>query len=83
MTIFLACSDHLDTLKMDMTKRFTELLELEISDWFIDSFCVDNLQAEFIELQNYCGKKASCTVIGPENFRLQSLNATSLQHCEL
>ena len=37
----LAYCEHLEVLKEDMIKRFTDLLELELPDWIIDPFSVD------------------------------------------
>ena len=49
----LVYCDHLDALKMDMIKRFTDLLELEISDWVGNPFCANVvslcLQEELID----------------------------------
>ena len=70
----LAYCDHLDELKMDMTKRFTDLLELEIPDWIIDPFCVHvetvslSFQEELIDLQNDCEEKARFKMMGKEQF---------------
>ena len=70
----LAYCDHLDELKMEMTKRFTDLLELEIPDWIIDPFCVHvetvslSFQEELIDLQNDCEEKARFKMMGNEQF---------------
>ena len=37
----LAYCEHLEKLKVDMIKRFGDLLELELSHWLIDPFFVD------------------------------------------
>ena len=70
----LAYCDNLAELKMDMTKRFTDLLELEIPDWIIDPFCVHvetvslSFQEELIDLQNDCEEKARFKMMGNEQF---------------
>ena len=65
---------HLDAFKMDMTKRLTDLLELETPDWIIDPFCVHvetislSLQEELIDLQNDCEEKARFKIMGNGQF---------------
>ena len=41
MTICKHNCEHLDVLRVNMMKRFTDLLELEPPHWLIDPFCVD------------------------------------------
>ena len=59
---------------MDMTKRFTDLLELEIPDWIIDPLCVHvetvslSFQEELIDLQNDCEEKTRFKMMGNEQF---------------
>ena len=66
----LAYCNHLAELKMDMTKRFTDLLELEIPDWIIVPFCVHvetvslSFQEELIDLQNDWEEKARFKMMG-------------------
>ena len=83
----LAYYDHLDALKTDMTKRFTDLLELKIPDWIIDPFCVQvetvslSLQEELIDLQNDCEEKARFKMMSSEQFwPAFSTNVVNMQH---
>ncbi|KAI6649984.1 SCAN domain protein [Oopsacas minuta] len=70
----LAYCEHLEVLKVDMIKRFTDLLELEPPHWLIDPFCVDAptvplyLQEELMDLQSDCEEKAHFTMMGYERF---------------
>ena len=70
----LAYCEHLEVLKADMIKRFTDLLELEPPYWLIDPFCVDvttvslYLQKELIDMQSDCEEKARFTMMGYERF---------------
>ena len=70
----LAYCEHLEVLKADMIKRFTDLLELEPPHWLIDPFCVDAttvplyLQEELMDMQSNCEEKARFTMIGYERF---------------
>ena len=70
----LAYYEHLEVLKADMIKRFTDLLELETPHWLIDPFCVDvstislYLQEELIDVQSDCEEKARFTMMGYERF---------------
>ncbi|KAI6652381.1 hypothetical protein LOD99_7395 [Oopsacas minuta] len=60
----LAYCEHLEVLKADMIKRFTDLLELEPPHWLFDPFCVDTpivplyLQEELMGLQSDCEEEA-------------------------
>ncbi|KAI6660135.1 hypothetical protein LOD99_10527 [Oopsacas minuta] len=68
----LAYCEHLEVLKADMIKRFTDLLELEPPHWLIDPFCVAAptvplyLQEELMDLQSDCEEKAHFTMMGYE-----------------
>ncbi|KAI6655480.1 Zinc finger MYM-type protein 6-like [Oopsacas minuta] len=70
----LAYCEHLEVLKADMIKRFTDLLELEPPHWLIDPFCVAAptvplyLQEELMDLQSDCEEKAHFTMMGYERF---------------
>ena len=74
----LAYCEHLEVLKADMIKRFTDLLEREPPHWLIDPFCVDvttvslYLQGELIDMQSACEEKARFTMMGYERFGCQS-----------
>ena len=56
----LAYWEHLEVLKEDKFKRFTDLLKLELPDWIIDPFSVDtdkvtiDLQEELSDMHNDC-----------------------------
>ena len=71
---FLAYCDHLDAFKMDMTKRFTDLLELEIPD------CALSLQEELIDLQSDCDEKARFKIWVMNNFGQHSPNVAIMLH---
>ena len=68
----LAYCEHLEVLKADMIKRFTDLLELEPPNWLIDPFCVDvtavsiYLQEELMDMKSDCEEKARFTIVGYE-----------------
>ena len=70
----LAYCEHLEVLKADMIKRFTNLLELEPPHWLIDPFCVDvttvslYLQEELIDMPSDCEEKALFTMMGYGRF---------------
>ena len=70
----LAYCEHLEVLKEDMIKRFTDLLELELPNWIIDPFSVDtdkvpiDLQEELSDMHNDCEEKARFKMIGYERF---------------
>ena len=69
----LAYCDISKSLREDMIKRFTDLLELEPPDWIIDPFSVDideislELQ-ELSDMHNDCEKKVRFKMIGYERF---------------
>ena len=70
----VAYCEHLEVLKDDMIKRFTDLLELETPDWIIDPFSVDidevslELQEELSDMHNDCVKKVRFKMMGYERF---------------
>ena len=70
----LAYCEHLEVLKEDMIKRFTDLLDLELPDWIIDPFSVGtnkvpiDLQEELSDMHNDCEEKARFKMIGYERF---------------
>ena len=70
----LAYCEHLEVLKEDMIKRFTDLLELELPNWIIDPFSLDTdkvpieLQEELSDVHNDCEEKARFKMIGFERF---------------
>ena len=59
----LAYCEHLEVLKEDMIKRFTDLLELKLPNWIIDPFSLDtdkvpiDLQEELSDMHNDVKKK--------------------------
>ncbi|KAI6647365.1 Methyltransferase [Oopsacas minuta] len=71
-----------------MIKRFTDLLELEPPHWLIDPFCVDAptvplyLQEELMDLQSDCEEKAHFTMMGMNDFGLQSQDEIHFPICE-
>ncbi|KAI6650102.1 hypothetical protein LOD99_6184 [Oopsacas minuta] len=70
----LAYCEHLEVLKADMIKRFTDLLELEPPHWLFGPFCVDApivplyLQEELMDLQSDCEEEVHFTMMKYERF---------------
>ena len=83
----LAYCEHLEVLKEDMIKRFTDLLELKLHNWIIDPFSLDtdkvpiDLQEELSDMHNDCEEKARFKMIGFERFWQRVSNETNFQIC--
>ena len=84
----LAYCEHLEVLKADMIKRFTDLLEFEPPQWLIDLFCVDfttvslYLREELIDMQSDCEEKARLQCWNMKDFGWQSQDEKISQFME-